>query len=457
MSKGKCSGVEARSWKCAASARAASRCIGESEGTPPPRTIRLLPPPSSGCIKKEFWKRSCSPGDCRIFTKAIRHNEKSDGNRVAFTLMKKPTKANVPQTMASLPIRSQGPIPSLVEIGTFVLISRVLPEKCVWYWMGRRNPGPVAACQRRLTWANLFDLRRRLNESSTRFAFAHVPARPRMAFARGIFRMVRGDFGELAFREVLRAKQCPLVGLDFNDNTRLSGTALKILDRCLCYFKRELPADIQRLLPRNASSAQRLSLERNARKLMPVSLGLCASRQINLPQPGNEKKHDVFFSGDLGSDVRRGEIRLLEQLKAVGIRVFRPEARLTQQEFLKCCSESYLVWSPEGAGWDCFRHYESAAAGSVPVMNTPFITPYQPLLHNQHALYYLSEFGIKSPPAPEFRTVTEGFVPTVVRALEDRPRLERMGMAAREFALSHHTHEAIVHHIISAIESRCPV
>ena len=356
--------------------------------------------------------------------------------------------------MANAPIQSQEPIPSFVEVGNFVLVARVFPERSAWYWMGRQRPGPVAAYQRRLTLPNVFDLRRKLNARSTRLAFVHVPIRPKKPFDQSLVRMLHGDFGILAFREVLSATQCPVVGLDFNDAMVISDIALKVLDRSCCYFKRELPADIQQLLPKSASSAQRRVLERNTHKLMPASLGLSDDRIHNLPKEEHERKHDVFFSGDTSSEVRRREVHLLDELKARGIRVFRPESRLTQQEFFKCCAESYLVWSPEGAGWDCFRHYEAAGCGSVPLMNAPCIRPYMPFVPEQHALYYRSDFGNRSARCPEFQSVTEGLISTVMRALEDREKLRTMGMAARAFVLQNHTHEAIVTHIVRTAEAR---
>lgn len=356
--------------------------------------------------------------------------------------------------MPNSPAQNQEPVPSLIEIGDFVLLSRVFPEKCAWYWMGKQRPGPVAAYQRRLTLPNVFDLRRKLNAESTRFAFVHMPIRPMKPLDQSLIRMLQGDFGALAYREAISAERCPLVGLDFNDATELSAMAVKILERSICFLKRELPTDIRRLLPRSASSAQRAAVERNAHKLAPISLGLCSGRISNLPHVREEKKYDLFFSGDTGSPVRKAEIPLLEKLKELGVRVFQPESRLTQQEFLRTCAQSYLIWSPEGAGWDCFRHYEAAGSGSVPVMNLPSITCYQPLVHNEHALYYVSEYRDRMASDVGFKNVSGGLVSTVTDALQNRRRLEQMGQAAREFVLRHHTHDAIANHIIHTAESR---
>ena len=319
--------------------------------------------------------------------------------------------------------------------------------------MGRQRPGPLAAYQRRLTLPNVFDLRRMLGADSTRLAFVHVPIRPKKPFDQSLVRMMHGDFGILGFREALSATKCPLVGLDFNDAMTISDIALKVLERSCCYFKRELPADVQELLPKNASSAKRAILEKHAHKLMPASLGLSADRLHNLPKDEHGKKHDIFFSGDTSSEVRRREIHLMDELKARGVRVFRSDSRLSQQEFFRSCSESYLVWSPEGAGWDCFRHYEAAGCCSVPIMNTPCIKPYMPFVHQEHALYYRSEFENMSARNPEYKMITEGLVPTVTRAIDNRQKLLEMGRAARAFVLGHHTHEAIVNHIVATAEA----
>ncbi len=358
--------------------------------------------------------------------------------------------------MPNLSIQSPQPDPSFIEIGNFVLLSRVFPERCAWYWMGRQRPGPLAAYQRRLTLRNVFDLRRKLSAESTRFAFIHVPIRPKKPFDQSLIRMLHGDFGVLAFREAISAVNCPLVGLDFNDATEMSDTALKVLERSVCFFKRELPTDLARLLPKRASAAQRIAVERNAHKLKPISLGLCSGRVGSLPQERVAKRYDLFFSGDTNSPVRKLEIALLEKLRGLGVRICRPESRLTQREFLETCAQSYLVWSPEGAGWDCFRHYEAAACGSVPVMNLPPITCHHPLVHGLHAWYYKSEYRDRTADRGDFASVTEGFVATVQNALQNREKLEQMGLAAREFVLRHHTHEAIVNHIIQVAESLRP-
>ena len=64
------------------------------------------------------------------------------------------------------------------------------------------------------------------------------------------------------------------------------------------------------------------------------------------------------------------------------------DRRLSQTEYWKRMSQAWLTWSPEGLGWDCFRHYEAPLAGSIPVINSPTIVRYVPLIDGVHAFYY---------------------------------------------------------------------
>ena len=341
-------------------------------------------------------------------------------------------------------------IPTMIEVGQFVLISRVFPEKTAWFWMGRQNPGPLASVQKRLTIANVFKLRQLLHFRPQPWVFAHVPIRTTHLRMRALIRMLHGDYGRLAYRELLRTNNTRLVGMDFNDGMQLSPIALQILDRSICFFKRELATDLSKLLPHNATRKHRELLYRNAHKLLPVSLGLCTDRQSKLPSVVATKTSDLFFAGGLTSEIRRREVGLLDLLKEKGVRVDRPSERLNQAEFFQRCSQSHLVWSPEGCGWDCFRHYEASASGSVPIINEPTIVPYQPLLHEQHALYYTPITSEEPHGTTSHGTTNAGLVETVLRALQDRERLVAMGMAGREHILQHHTHQKIVDYMIQS-------
>lgn len=344
--------------------------------------------------------------------------------------------------MAEHSISTFGPF---LEVGTCVLISRVLPQQTTYYWTGRQNPDRVADRQYRMDPKGLAYLRGELNARNARCVFVHVPMRTNYLWARNALRRLHGDCGGRAYHELIHANDLPIVGMDFNDYARLSSTALEILDRSVCYFKRELPVDRNRLLPPNPTARQRSLLAANEHKLRPISLGLCRGRQAAMPDSGIAKQYDLFFSGALNCEVRRAGFPLLEELQRQGIKVHIPPSRVDRPEFLRMCAQSRLVWSPEGCGWDCFRHYESAGAGSVPVMNAPWIVPYRPLNHGTEALYYqFSE-------TPSWFQPPQPFVETVLQALNDRDRLDEMACNARRHVNQFHTHEAIVDHIVKTV------
>ena len=142
-----------------------------------------------------------------------------------------------------------------------------------------------------------------------------------------------------------------------------------------------------------------------------------------------EKTADVFFAGDTesSSSVRAAGMRELTALRERGITVDIPQSRLPLPEFYQRAARAWLVWSPEGLGWDCFRHYEAPACGAVPVINQPTIERHQPLAAGEHAFYY--------DPAPGELTRT------IVAALADKDRLRAMARAGQSHVMAHHTPE----------------
>jgi hypothetical protein len=159
---------------------------------------------------------------------------------------------------------------------------------------------------------------------------------------------------------------------------------------------------------------------------------------IDLPSFDLEKSTDVFFAGDLetSSTIRRSGAAELAALRDRGLRIDIPEGRLPPHEFYRRCAQALLVWSPEGHGWDCFRHYEALACGAVPLINRPTIERYQPLVDGVHALFY----------DPEPGQLTQ----TIVTALDDKDRLQAIARQGRTHVLAHHTPVAISRHIVES-------
>jgi hypothetical protein len=237
----------------------------------------------------------------------------------------------------------------------------------------------------------------------------------------------------------------PIAVLDQTDLPLINRNNFFLLDRCRIYFKRELPPDRWRLFMKTGHANLptprfRVTAPQQARidKLRPISLGLPLSATTSFPVEPSEKSVDIFFAGkiDGSSHVRRRGLGELLALRERGIAVDIPERALPQSEFYRRCARAWLTWSPEGLGWDCFRHYEAAACGSVPVINQPTIERHQPLLHGIHAIYYDIEEG--------------GLTGAVRAALADKQRLDAIGRAAGIHVLAHHTLTTLARHIVRA-------
>lgn len=234
----------------------------------------------------------------------------------------------------------------------------------------------------------------------------------------------------------------PVVIWDDADMPLINRNNFFLLDRCRIYFKRELPPDRWRLFMKVGHANLppkrfRMSARYGARidKLRPISIGL--THDVLRLQPGLvEKSTDVFFAGtiDGSSSVRKKGLPELLALRERGFVIDVADRPLPQAEFLRRCAQARLTWSPEGHGWECFRHYEAALCASVPVINQPTIERYQPLMQGEHAILYDVEEG--------------GLTRALLAALADKPRLGVMGRAARAHVLAHHTPEAIGRYIV---------
>jgi glycosyltransferase involved in cell wall biosynthesis len=171
-------------------------------------------------------------------------------------------------------------------------------------------------------------------------------------------------------------------------------------------------------------------------KIHPISIGLPLKRMDLLPKEPVAKTADIFFSGRIAqsSSIRPRGLAELLALKEQGVAVDISDRPLPPAEFYQRCAGAHLTWSPEGYGWDCFRHYEAPACRSVPVINTPTIERYSPLIAEEHVLFYSPEPG--------------GLTRAVVAALADKPRLARMAEAGRNHVLAHHSPGAIARHVV---------
>ncbi len=229
----------------------------------------------------------------------------------------------------------------------------------------------------------------------------------------------------------------PLVAVDIHDANIIGRSSVFLLDKAKVYFKRELPVDKWQVLTGTIHPyLPTLRFRRSARWQRRME----TFRPISLPQilddpqfpatPFPEKTHDIFFAGAVqgNSTVRTAGLAELDRLKALGYKIDHPTERLAYEAYLERMSRSWIVWSPEGMGWDCYRHYEAPIAHSVPLMNHPTILRRAPLVDDIHGLYYDPEPG--------------GLERRVIEALADKDKLRRMAAAARDHVLMHHSKRA---------------
>ena len=323
----------------------------------------------------------------------------------------------------------------ILEIGRTSYFSHLYPEHTTWLRTGAPLAHGNADPSSRLALATLLSLLRDLRRGA--FGLVILPAVDMRyghdaAFGKQLLRSVlallaRNEaVGRVASRW-LRLDRAAVAILDYSDDLRVSYETCALVPGFRVYFKRELyPARSLRPGETYAHFNKRV-------------------RAITLPLPDesasihcdSEKTTDVFFAGGLHGEVREQGIGEIHQLAREGYAVDLPGAELSYAEYLQRMCASRIVWSPEGFGWDCYRHYEAPLCRAVPLINRPREKRDLPFEDGVHCLYY--------DPEPGALTVA------VKRALEDRAALAPIAAAARELVLANHTRRAIAEYIERAV------
>jgi hypothetical protein len=309
----------------------------------------------------------------------------------------------------------------ILEIGQFTLFNRVYPEITAHIWTGYSRSDVVEGKYLPPGIGSAWLLWRWLRTCRFDLIVCYGWEQP----AGGSHRILGRRWLRSLPMHLLRVPtRTPLVVVDMFDSATIARRNRFLMRRCLYYFKRELRLDTD---PSAGYQPEYLS------KLKPISIGLSEARMRTMPGPV-AKTTDVFFAGDIYPGARSKGIRQLLELQTKGYTIDIPEHRLPYSEYLRHCARAWLVWSPPGRGWDCFRHYEAAAAGSVPVMICPSIRAYEPFVDGVHGFYYDGE--------------CDSLMRVVTNALRDRPRLLQMASAARAHVWAHFTHERLCAYIL---------
>jgi len=340
----------------------------------------------------------------------------------------------------------------ILEIGMRRYVSRYAPAISDFYSVANVSD------QQRLTFRQILLLRKRFKAGYYDLVVYHVPSKILAPWDRNLswwrigldvvlstllkFRKISWHY----FHWVLCGVSTPLIVIDGQDVPRLTKTESRWLDRAQFWFMRELPPNHMNLflnMDRHCGDVINVSrqpnLRRNFSKIEPFSLGFSPARNRNIDRKkSDEKIYDVFYAGaNHTSTVRQSGVEELRALQATGCRVYIPESRLSENEFFKACSQSWLVWSPEGQGWDCFRHYEALIAWSVPLINYPTMERLHPFRQGEHCLYYRPEQG--------------GLSEAVQNALKDPETLMKIAEQGRAFVIQHHARSQLVRHVLRKV------
>ena len=309
------------------------------------------------------------------------------------------------------------------------------------------GPGPDRrGLQKRPTLTILNDARRQAYDLVFATENGFPCFNPRKSALRNLSRLVttvtRHPRVWLGFRFPYARAGSALAAVDMRDSPIIDNSRFGALRQAVCYFKRELPQN-----PANAFLYTTARTEENGNvyhvtffqnlvgKLRPISIGVGNATVQKCQGFPIAKSVDVFFAGQVRDRPnRQAGLKQLERLQAEGYRVDITRELLPADEFLRRCAQARIVWSPEGFGWDCVRHYEAALAGSVPLLQSPTIRRYMPFEAGEQALYYYIE--------------GEHLAETVRQALQNPERLAMMGWAARQHVLRWHTHEALARYIV---------
>lgn len=169
----------------------------------------------------------------------------------------------------------------------------------------------------------------------------------------------------------------PVAVVDFDDWISISVGGQHLLHDCSLYYKRELPFNRFFLYYPHRPSPWRTMREQllpHCAKVRRLPLGIEEQKYQDLKNlRRDEQDIDVFCCGQPTSTLR---IRAAEELKklvyATNWKIVLADS-MPFNEFCDHIARSKITVSLSGGGWDCFRHYEAAALGSIPLIDRPTI------------------------------------------------------------------------------------
>ena len=183
--------------------------------------------------------------------------------------------------------------------------------------------------------------------------------------------------GRVPFTLAELAQRLPVAVADLADASFLTPAGQEQLAACTAYFKRELPFDRLFLYYQRRPAPwrqRRLELLPVVDKVRGIPLGIEDDKYAALKnQRAAQQDIDVLLTGTVTSSLRREGLKHLQAWAADRARRVDICDSLPFDEYCARMARSKVTISISGGGWDCFRHAEAVALGSVPFMNRPYI------------------------------------------------------------------------------------
>jgi len=247
------------------------------------------------------------------------------------------------------------------------------------------------------------------------------------------FNCMRG----LPFTPAELSALAPVAVVDLDDWICLPPPGQELLRHCSFYYKRELPFNRFFLYYQNRPAPWKIWREKLApvcAKVHNIPLGIEDKKYYALKRMRKKKQDiDIFYCGQPTSTPRITAVEKLKELSAITDWNIVLADSLPFDEYCDKISRSKITISVSGGGWDCFRHYEAVALGSIPLMDMPAVD----------ALWWR-----KMPEDLFFSNIFDDFQRCLDKLLSDISlRINCLGKL-EEAVESHMLHSKIVEHIV---------
>lgn len=268
-------------------------------------------------------------------------------------------------------------------------------------------------------------------------------------------RLIKGYWHVFLLKRICRKARSiniPIAGIDIaSDAITIHPTNKVLLNSAILYLKRELSVDkwcsaeiLNGYYSNRGPMGARNFRPNDYGKLEPISLGLGKTEDLALQYAQEQKisarKYDTFYAGiDRNKPLRHQAVEDFENLQKAGVSLHYSQEKLSFEHYCQALSACYTCLSPPGLGWDCYRHYEAALFGVVPIVARPYVLQDAPFTHGVNCIHY-------DPQIPLSKQIPTWF--------SDKERLKEMGQNAKEHVLKHHTREARLGRVITRYNKR---